>query len=69
MGQTTEIWKDYAIGAGVGLALYHFVLRKQFTSLPALNNVGVNNVGMNSVDQIQGIDLYALTVCRQNGLM
>lgn len=70
MGYTTEIWTDYAIGAGIGLAIYHFVLRKKYpTTFPALNNVGINNVGINSVDQISGIDLDALNICRQNGLI
>jgi len=64
MGYTTETWKDYAIGAGVGLVLYHFVLRKQFPTLPKLSNTGTI-----SVDQIIGIDIEALSICKQNGLM
>jgi hypothetical protein len=73
MGEVTEIWTDYAIGAVAGVAIYHFLLRKQYpNTFPALNSTNMNNmnnIGINKVEQIPGIDLNALTVCRQNGLI
>lgn len=37
MPGTMDTLKTYAIGAVAGLAIYHWVLRKEFPSLPALN--------------------------------
>lgn len=62
MAGAKETWTDYAVGAGLGLVIYHYVLRKRYpNTFPALN--------LNSIEQIPGIDLSALSVCRQKGLM
>lgn len=65
MAEMKETLTDYAIGAVAGIAIYHYVLRKEYPSVfPTLNSNSIN-----SVDQIAGIDLNALMVCRQNGIM
>lgn len=58
----TEYW--YVILGGVGMiALAHY-----FPSLKKLDTR--SNIGsLRGLDDIQGIDLRALAVCRQNGLM
>lgn len=58
----TEYW--YVILGGVGMvALAHYFpsLKKLDMSVGSLRGLGL--------DDIQGIDLNALRVCRQNGLM
>ena len=42
MGKTTEDLKKYATGFVVGAALYHYVIRPKYPSLPALNGLDGN---------------------------
>lgn len=36
---------------------------------PSIKNMNANSLKGNSLEQIQGIDLESLNICRQNGLM
>lgn len=61
----TEYW--YVILGAVGMvaAAHYFPSLKK---LGSLNNDG-NNIRLLSIEQISGIDLNALSICRQKGLM
>lgn len=56
----TEYW--YVILGGVGMiALAHY--------FPSLKKLDMNVGSLRGLDDIHGIDLSALAICRQNGLM
>lgn len=57
----------YVLLGGVGwIALAHYF--PSLKKLGSLNNDG-NNIRLLSIEQISGIDLGALAICRQKGLM
>jgi len=43
MADTKQKLINYGIGAIIGLIFYHYVIRKEIPSLPALNSVGSSN--------------------------
>lgn len=47
MADTKEKLTNYAIGAGIGLAIYHFYLRKKYpNTFPALSEMSkMNQIG------------------------
>lgn len=42
MADIKEKLTNYGIGAIIGIVFYHYVMRKEFPSLPALNSVSGN---------------------------
>lgn len=54
---------------GLGLLVSYFMIKTIVSPTPTSSPTASSTMGLRTIDDLSGIDIKALTICRQNGLM